>query len=155
MRVKPITLILLSVFLVTSGLGCKKIESLQKALLKPQKEEPGIEPVENTDLAQAILWPKPYPFKLRRDPFSPLLGKEALPSPDKAQIGEESKIKVIGIAIKQDNPVAIVQLPEGAFIFRQGDKVGQYTLKSIEPKRLILEDEKTNKTLILETGEKK
>jgi len=57
--------------------------------------------------------------------------------------------------MKKDNPATLIQFPEGASIFHQGNKVGQYILKKIEPKRLILEDEKTNQSLILEIGDEK
>jgi hypothetical protein len=150
-----VSLILLLAFVAFPCLGCNKIEGLRKVMLHPRKEQSPIKPVESMDLAEAILWPQPYSLELQRDPFQPLSGTAAPLTPYKAKIDGESKIKVIGIAMKKNNPVALIRLPEGTFIFRQGNKVDQYILKKIEPKRLILEDEKTNQSLILKIGDEK
>lgn len=145
-------LLILAIFL---GFGCKKIKTLEKTLLSPGQERPAVKPVESIDLAQAILWPRAYNFSLTRDPFQPLTEKLSLVSPDKAEAQQESDIKVIGTLIKKEGSIALLELPAGMCIFREGDRIGRYRLKKIEPKRLILEQEKENKSLILELGERK
>ncbi len=140
-------LVFLSIFV---GLGCKKIKGLKEALIKPEEEKQTVKPVESTDLAQAIIWPKPYQFDVSRDPFKPLLG---IPVENIEELVNETNIKVVGILSKEGKPLVLLETPEGVSIFREGDKIGKYTVKKIELKKVTLEKE--NKNFILEIGEEK
>ncbi len=132
--------------------GCKEIK--KTLLITPQKEEkPTLKPLENLELAQAIVWPKPYPFSLPRDPFRPLLGNLALSLEENSEINAEKQIKIVGILMRKGKPLALLEVLGVTSIFREGDKIGGYTLKKIEPKKITLEKE--NKISVLEIGVEK
>lgn len=141
-------LVFLTIFLNS---GCKQIK--KALLITPQEEKPTVKPVENLELAQAIVWPKPYQFSLPRDPFRPLLGKLTLPFEENLEINAESQIKVVGILVKKEKALTLLEVLGVTGIFREGDKIGEYTLKKIEPKKVILEKE--NKISVLEIGVEK
>lgn len=145
-------LVLPLVFFLLINCGCKQIK---KVILieQPKEEKATIKPVESLELAEAIVRPKPYEFKLPRDPFRPLVGKWSLISEEDLEITSESQIKIIGILNKEKIPLALLEVLGTTSIFREGDKIGEYTLKKIESKKIILE--KKNKISVLEIGEEK
>lgn len=145
----------LAVFL---GAGCKKVTALKKALTGPETDKQIIKPVETVGLAKAILLPRPYQFSLSRDPFRPLIeqvsqGPVSLDKEGSAYANPG--IKLVGILKRQDKSLALLEMPqgEGVGVFREGDKLSQFTIKKIEAKRVILEKE--NERLILEIGDEK
>jgi hypothetical protein len=139
--------------IILSVSGCKSVKKLKEALLPSSDKKQIIKPVESVELAQAIIWPKPYHFTFKRDPFRPLTGKESLISDEKIGLGDITAVRISGIVAKQGKPVALLELPEGTNIFYEGDKLGKYTVKKIEPRRIILEAE--DGTFMLEMGEEK
>lgn len=150
---KRLFIFFLVVLTVFSSSGCKRIKKLKQALIKPAQDKQVVRPVESIELAEAILRPKPYHFTLSRDPFRPLVGKSALISLDDIQPGEESQIKIIGILIKEAKPLALLEVKEGVAVFREGDKLAEYTIKKIEPKKVILEKEDESFVLKIEEEE--
>lgn len=143
----------LIVFIIFLNAGCKKIRKMQQDLIKAPEEKPLVLPVENVELAEAIVWPKPYHFSLPRDPFKPLVGKLSLGSSEDIELTSEAQIKVVGILIKEGKHLALLEVPMGGGIFKEGDKLGKFTIKKIEPKRVLIE--KDNKISIIEIGEEK
>lgn len=139
--------------IILSVSGCKGVKKLKEALLPSPDKKQIIKPVESVELAQAIIWPKPYHFTFKHDPFRPLAGKESLISDEKIGLGDITAVRISGIVAKQARPIALLELPEGTNIFYEGDKLGKYTVKKIEPRRVILEAE--GKAFMLEMGEEK
>lgn len=133
--------------------GCKRVKKLKETLLPFAEKKQTIQPVESLELAQIIVWPKPYHFTLKRDPFRPLVGVLSSVPLEKIELGDLNTVKVSGIVIGKGRPVVLLELPEGTNIFHEADKLGKYTIKKIEPKRVVLEAE--GKSFILEMGEEK
>lgn len=146
-------LILALVFSISTE-GCvKKTRGRARAKdLAEKKEETA--PVINMDLdlAQQILWPKPYEVKITRDPFEPLTGMPVtVITPSGSAEIAPTALKVVGILCKQEGSVALLESSEGPQVLRQGDKIGQCMIKKIETKQVTLEE--NGKEFILELGE--
>ncbi|MDD5449490.1 MAG: hypothetical protein PHO42_02705 [Candidatus Omnitrophica bacterium] len=120
-----------------------------------QKANAPLKKVENVDLAKAILKPKPYQVALPRDPFKPLYGKSSLLPLEEQETETMPDFKVVGIMSKEGAPLAILETPPkgNTVLLREGTKIEKYTVKKIEPKKVILE--KGDKTFILQIKEGK
>lgn len=146
-------ILFLALFILFLGSGCKRIKKIKEVFLLTPEKKLVIKPVESIELAQIIVWPKPYHFTLKRDPFRPLVGALSSVPLEKIELGDLNTVKVSGIVIGKGKPVVLLELPEGTNIFHEADKLGKYTIKKIEPKRVVLEAE--GKSFILEMGEEK
>lgn len=146
-------ILFLTLFILFLGSGCKRIKKIKEVFLPTPEKKLVIKPVESIELAQAIVWPKPHHFTLKRDPFRPLVGVLSSVPLEKIELGDLNTVKVSGIVIGKGRPVVLLELPEGTNIFHEADKLGKYTIKKIEPKRVVLEGE--GKSFILEMGEEK
>jgi hypothetical protein len=146
-------IVFLALSILFFGPGCKRIKKIKEVLLPTPERKLAIKPVESIELAQAIVWPKPHHFSLTRDPFRPLIGAPPAVIPGEIELIDISNIRISGIAVGKGRPVVLLELPEGTNIFHEQDKLDKYTIKKIEPKRVILEAE--NKSFILEIGEEK
>lgn len=149
-------IVFLALSILFFGSGCKRIKKIKEVLLPTSEKKLAIKPVESIELAQAIVWPKPYHFSLTRDPFRPLIGVPSAVPPEKIELVDITNVRISGIVVGKGRPVVLLELPElpeGTNIFHEQDKMGKYTIKKIEPKRVILEAE--NKSFILKIGEEK
>jgi len=151
---KRIFLIYLMISLVFLFSGCKKVKKTLVGRLLPPKSE--MEQVKSIELAEAILWPKPYQFSLPADPFRPLIRQSSL----SGQLEMESKlleaeIEVLGLLLMEDDAIALLGGPTGIALVHKGDKIGRYTVKSIFLDRVVLEDEEKSIILKLKKEEKK
>ena len=146
-RLFVFSLLLLLIFL---GFGCRKAE---KGLSKKTSEsKQGIVEVDDIKLAEAILWTKPYQFSLSRDPFKPLTGESSLLMEEEMEFlnQADTDIYIFGILKKEEGSIALLELPSGVGLVREGDKIGKYTVERIDSDRVILESEGERK--ILEIG---
>lgn len=147
---KNACVIVILIIVAILGLGCssKQMTALKDKLVQPQEEKPvTIKPLEDVELAQTILMPRPYELSLSRDPFKPLVGKQAAGQ----EAATEQDISLIGILSRQQQSVALLEVAGETNLFRVSDKVGKYTIKAIEAQRVLLE--KDGHTHILELGD--
>lgn len=138
--------------IILSLCGCQKLKKILPAQF--QKEEPAVKPLENLELAEAIVRPKPYAFNLTRDPFKPLVGASGVPLNLGPQtISAAAQVKVNGILLRESQRLALLEVLGKTEIYHEGDKILDYKIKKIEPKKVILE--KAEGILVLEAeGEK-
>jgi len=148
------------IFIFSLGLllllgGCKKsVEEASRERLRAKQEDLRVESIE---LAEAILGPKSFQASLPRDPFNPTFGGQPY-SPIQPDIGfiEESEgdIKLLGILKMEGGSITLLEFPPGEMILgREGDKVGEYTIKRINLDKIILESKTESKILELRGGE--
>lgn len=146
MRRSYVFLLIIIIFLFS---GCKKVRNV---LIGPEPKSERIRPIEDVDLAKAIIWPKPYQFVPTQDPFKPLLGNLSFISTENLQELAEKDIKILGILFNEKEPLVLLEKPDETEVFRKGDMLAQYKIIKIEPNKVILEKE--NKNYVLEIGEK-
>ena len=141
--------LVLLVIILGSGCEGKKRDLSRKTLKREQKAQK----VDSVRLAEAILWPRPYRFSISRDPFKPLIDESALATQEDIELfglPEVIKINIFGILKMEGDSIALLELPSGVSLVREGDKVDRYTVKSITPNKVVLEAEGESK--ILELG---
>ncbi len=107
--------------------------------MEPSPKKPRIvfERVQSLDLAQALVWPKPYTLKLNRDPFMPLLGKFKSISGDPAA-DEKPEIYLRGVVNVGDKGFALIESPLRTKTYKEGDLVEGYSVYKIESKSVVL-----------------
>lgn len=140
-------------FCIFMGLGCQNIKKRVEQKMSPKKDT--IEKVESVELAQAILWPKPYEFTVVRDPFKPLREK-VLPSKEVTGIDANFDLKLLGIVNIEGTVIVLIESPVKVSIFRKGDKIGDYTIQKTDTNSVILEriTEKNSERIVLKMGNK-
>ena len=142
------------VLLLLFGYGCKKsAEELSRERLRTKQEDLRVESIE---LAEAILGPKSFQASLPRDPFQPILGQSYFPVQHDIEFIEESTgdIKLLGILKMEGGSITLLEFPPGEMILgREGDNVGEYTIKRIDLDKVILESETESRILDLKGGE--
>ena len=135
--------------------GCKQVK--RAALGKGQLKKPvtaALEKVASPELAEAILLPKPPSISVKNDPFRPLL-EEGIPLFSSSELtpSDEGDIRIIGIMKTDHKAVVLLESQGKTGLFHEGEAIGKYTVKKIEPQRLTLESD--NQETILEIGRKK
>ena len=140
--------------LLLFGYGCKKSsEEVSPERLRFKQEDLMVESIE---LAEAILGPKSFQASLPRDPFNPTFGQSYFPIHQDIEFIEESggDIRLLGVLKMEGGSITLLEFPPGEIILRrEGDKVGDYTIKRINLDKVILESETESRILDLKGGE--
>lgn len=135
---KKILVLILLASVVFLNSGCKQIK---KPFVQPREKEPTVKPVESIELAEVLLKPRPQRITLSADPFMPLVGDLSLVGTEEIELTSDAQLKVVGILSRHEEPLALLEIPTGMAVLRQGDKIGKYQVKKIEPQKVILEKE--------------
>ena len=143
--------LLLAVFAVF--LGC---DTANRVFLKSKKAVEEMLPgagkktdyTRDLDLAKSILRPKPVDISLKKDPFRPLAAK--LGFSQGAVLSESPDLVLTGILASEEEPLALISGLKQSFCCAENDSVGDWTVKSIEKDRVILEKKGKSITLKLE-----
>ena len=144
------------VLLVAADLaGCKEFKRLSK-MWRKRKELMDPAPVElaavdNLKLAEAILKPKVAQVKLARDPFAPFeYYEQKAEESEKAKKAEEEVIamRLVGVANNAGRRVALLGLPSGVEMFKEGDWVlEKFQVVSIAKDKVVLT--RNNKEIVV------
>ncbi len=134
------------VFIIFFMISCAEVKRkiVQKSTSKEEKETLEIK---NVELAKAILWPQPVEFKIKRDPFEPLLWKGVQ---KEIKINPKFDLRLIGTLSLGEEVFALVEMPNKIGVFKKGESIGEYKVKDIKIKKVILE--KNGETVILKIG---
>ena len=136
--------------------GCKRsTEEASRERVRTKQEELRVESIE---LAEAILGPKSFQASLPRDPFNPTFGQSFFPIQQDQDLEfiqkSEGDINLLGILKMEDGSITLLEFPPGEMILgREGDSVGEYTIKRIDLDKVILEGKTGSKILDLKGGE--
>ena len=142
------------VFLLIFSLGCKDVKKIALSnILNKKPQLKIVEGIENVGLAEAILLPQPSPINISRDPFMPLTDKGFLLNSEEIKQLGEGDIHIVGILQTEDKSAALLEFKGETGLFREGDTLGNYTLRKIGPQGVVLESD--GKEITLETGGKK
>ncbi len=95
--------------------------------------------VKSVELAEAILWPKPYRFPVTRDPFKPLLWKSSLSSGKIGVVEPEVALRLIGVVVLGDEAVALIGVGDKTSTVHEGDNLGGYKVERITPGEVVLD----------------
>lgn len=129
--------VMLSLYLVCfATVGCKKVK--KKMLKQPfSEEQKQNEKVESVNLAKAILLPKPYKFKVQKDPFKPLLGKTYV-SEDDEDTETSLSLQLIGVVTLGDYSAALLRSPAKSGVFQVGETIDSYRIEKITSSEVVL-----------------
>jgi len=142
--------------LIVVSTGCQK-QSHQRFLMTPAAK-PGIEYVQNPQLAEMILKPKGKQLLVSRDPFKPIFTKEEMGYPDFMDVATNqgpnlstNDIVLVGVARMDHEYQALIKYHDKSGVFKVEDKVENYVIKDINLDRIVLTD--GNQDIIKKRGE--
>ncbi len=141
---RRVSLTYLVVLLVAMSSSCSKPKA--KALPREEKKAM-VEIVDNPQLAKVILRSEKKPLQIIKDPFKPILsktptfmpGQENTQAPSESGQTEAQDVILIGVVKMEDEFRAYVKTGSKLDVYKVQDKIGPYTVLSINIDQMVLQ----------------
>ena len=157
MKNAKVLILLLALILPLSGcdrikdfINQKKVEKEQEQKALDEQNKPAFQKVEDIELAKILLKPQAKKLSISRDPFTPIIRTADAGSDDSfpESIDEVlNDIKFIGVIKQGDNYRALLRVRSKQGVFRQNDKIQNYTIQEIHMDRIVLSNGEKTKSI--------